>query len=156
MNSITVSKNKTLKLTNALIYEVNLKEETDLNSIVLKMENYIKSKGALPIGPLIQKMSYSLNEEGNVDLHIYMIRQVNSFIHNVESPYKIESILRVCNCMYAHYIGPEDKINYAYDKINVTAFEEDIDLSKENYTIFVSNDDENIIADIFVETLHHE
>ena len=43
------------------------------------------------------------------------------------------------------------KLKLAYDKINVTAFEENIELSNENYTIFVDQHEDNIVADIFVE-----
>ena len=44
------------------------------------MENYIKSKGATPIGPLIQKTEYSVNEEGQLDIKVYLMRQTNTFI----------------------------------------------------------------------------
>ena len=37
--------------------------------------------------------------------------QSDNFIHNVEEPYHMESILRVKNCLYARYTGPEDKVN---------------------------------------------
>ena len=63
----------------------------------------------------------------------------------------MESLIRVRNCMYAHYVGPEEKLKLAYDKINVTAFEEDIELLNENYTIFVNQQDDELVADIFVE-----
>ena len=79
------------------------------------------------------------------------MRQTNNFIHNVEAPYKMEPVIRVRNCMYAHYVGPEEKLKLAYDKINVTAFEEDITVANENYTIFIEKQDDNIVADIFVE-----
>ena len=118
---------------------------------IIQMDNYIKSKGATPIGPLIQKTEYSVNEEGQLDIKVCFMRQANNFIHNVEAPYTMESVLRVRNCMYARYTGPEEKLKLAYDKINVTAFEEDIELSNSNYTIFVDKQDDNIVADIFVE-----
>ena len=73
------------------------------------MENYIKSKGGTPIGPLIQKTEYSVNEEGQLDIKVYLMRQANNFIHNVEAPYTMESVLRVRNYMYARYTGPEEK-----------------------------------------------
>ena len=118
---------------------------------IIQMDNYIKSKGVTPIGPLIQKTEYSVNDEGQLDIKVYLMRQANNFIHNVEAPYTMESVLRVRNCMYARYTGPEEKLKLAYDKINVTAFEEDIELSNSNYTIFVDKQDDNIVADIFVE-----
>jgi hypothetical protein len=148
---IEINLNKTLKLTNALINTIKLEENINFDLIIQQMDNYIKSKGFLPIGPLIQKTVYKENEENKFDVYVTFIRQSNNFIHSVIEPYKMESVLRVKNCMYAHYIGPEDKLKFAYDKIHVTAFEEDIDLSKETYTIFVDKQDDNIVADVFVE-----
>ena len=37
--------------------------------------------------------------------------------------------------MYVRYTGPESKIKYVYDKINLTAFEEDIELKATCYTV---------------------
>ena len=149
--TIDVSQNKTLKLTNVLTTKVNIEENEDFNKIVLQMENYVKSKGAMPIGPLIQKTSYQIDEQGQLNLNIYLMRQADKFIHNIEDPYNMESVLRVRDCIYAHYVGPEEKLKIAYDKINVLAFEEEIELSNENYTIFVNQQDDELVADIFVE-----
>jgi hypothetical protein len=118
---------------------------------IIKIDNYIKFKGALSIGPFIQKTECIINQEGKANVKICLMRQANNFIHNVEPPYTMESVLRVKNCMYARYTGPEEKLKLAYDKINVTAFEEDIELSNTSYTIFVDKQDDNIVADIFVE-----
>ncbi|MBE6851858.1 MAG: hypothetical protein E7505_00075 [Ruminococcus sp.] len=154
--TITISENKNLKLTNVVIREINFEEDIELNTVVLQMENYIKAKGAVPLGPLVQKTVYSIDDTGQLDIHMYIMRQANNFINNVESPYTTEAVLRVKNCMYARYIGPEENLKFAYDKINVTAFEEDIELSNENYTIFVDQQDDEIIADIFVEKKSNE
>lgn len=156
MNKIQISSNKVLKLTNVLIRKIDIQEEIELSLMVSKMDSYIKSKGAVPVGPLIQKTSYSVDDEGKIDVQLFFMRQSNNFIHNVEEPYKMESLIRVRNCMYARYIGPEEKLKFAYDKINVTAFEEDIELSDENYTIFVDQQDDNIVADVFVEKKSNE
>lgn len=151
MNKIQISNNKTLKLINTLFLEVELNQDFDLGTTVVKMDNYLKSKGAMPIGPLIQRTVYSINENQQLEIHAYLMRQTNNFIHNIEAPYKMEPVIRVRNCMYAHYVGPEEKLKLAYDKINVTAFEEDITVANENYTIFIEKQDDNIVADIFVE-----
>lgn len=44
--------------------DLGTESDNDVNKQILKMENYIKSKGAMPIGPLIQKTECSINEEG--------------------------------------------------------------------------------------------
>lgn len=81
-----------------------------------------------------------------------MMLQCNNFIHSVEPPYSMESVIRVPNAMYCRYTGPESKLGLAYDKINIEAFEQDIELADCNYTIFVdSNPEEDLmVADVFV------
>ena len=151
MNTIYNSLNKTLKLSNIVICSFALVREYSIDSMFELMNNYIKSKGVLPVGPLIQKTEYNVNDEGKFDVKISLMRQANNFIHNVEAPYTMESVLRVKDCMYARYTGPEEKLKLAYDKINVTAFEEGIELGNTSYTVFVDKQDDNIVADVFVE-----
>ena len=151
-NNITLSKNKTLKMTNVLSYEIDPQKDS-ISLIAKKMENYIISKGALPIGPLIQKTILETNENGKQELHVVFLRQANNFINNIDHPYRIESVVRVQNCMYVRYNGPEDKFKLAYDKITVAAFEDDVKLSNETYTIFIDHSDNVILADVFVEKI---
>lgn len=151
MNSIKICTNKTLKLTNALLYELVPEIDLGITETVIKIDNYIKFKGTIAVGPFIQKTEFVIDQERKVNVKISLLRQANNFIHNLEPPYTMESVLRVKNCMYARYTGPEEKLKLAYDKINVTAFEEDIELSNTSYTIFVDKQDDNIVADIFVE-----
>ncbi|TYQ17858.1 UNVERIFIED_CONTAM: hypothetical protein Cloal_0230 [Acetivibrio alkalicellulosi] len=148
---IQINNNKTLKLTNVLINEVDLKESEGLDKEVLKMENYIKNKGAMPIGPLIQYSNVESVENNEPKVIIKLLRQANTYLHSVDKPYKMESVIRIPNCMYARFTGEESKLKLAYDKINVVAFEEDIKLKGDSYTVFVSNIDDGIIADVFME-----
>lgn len=84
-----------------------------------------------------------------------MMLQCNNYINNVEQPYAMESVVRVPNAMYCRYNGPEEKLKFAYDKIQLEAFENDIPLKGDSYTIFVDRDEENetITADVFMERL---
>lgn len=148
---IDISQNKILKLTNVLQTEISIQGVKDYLTLVTQMENYIKSKGANPIGPLIQKTLYCVSEDGQPSVKIFLMRQVDNFIHNIESPYTINSLVKIRNCIYARYIGPEEKMKLAYDKINVFAFEEDIELSNESYTVFVNQQEDNIVVDVFME-----
>ena len=152
--TIQISTNKTLKLTNVVIYEaanVGSEENESIDIVVARIDNYIKSKGAMPIGPLIQKVAYTLTDEGQLDVKVYLLRQANNFIYHIDQPYSMESVLRVTNCMYAHYVGPEESLKFAYDKMNVTAFEEEIDLEGVSYTIFLNKKGDDIVADVLIE-----
>ncbi len=154
MRKLQISQSKTVKFTNILKYKCLIQDENfDFNVVVEQMQSYIKTKGATQIGPLIQYTNTKINEAGELDMEIVMMLQCNHFIHTVEQPYSMESVIRIPNCMYCHYIGPEDKMNFAYDKIQLEAFESDIPLKGDSYTIFVdrNEEEETITADVFME-----
>lgn len=153
MGKIKFHENKTLKLENVLKNRVLLEEgEFDLHLAINQMQSYIRTKGAQQIGPLIQYTRTFLNENQELDMELIMMLQCNHYIHNVEPPYSMESVIRVPDAMYCRYTGPESTLKYAYDKINLEAFENDIKLKDYNYTIFVSSNEEEgtIVADVFV------
>ena len=153
MSKIQCSHNKTMKLQNVLCQRLNLEDdELDFTIQVEKMQSYIKVKGVTQIGPLIQHPNPFENEKGEWDIEITLFMQCNSYIHNVEKPYSIKSIFRISNCMYCRFIGPEKLMKFAYDKINLEAFENDIELTGESYTVFVDQNEEEgtIVADVFM------
>ncbi|MDD6069923.1 MAG: hypothetical protein PUC12_03810 [Clostridiales bacterium] len=159
MSKLQFNQNKILKLQNALIGKINLEdEEMDFNIFIEKMQSYIKVKGATQIGPLIQHTKPFVNDEEELDMEINMLLQCNNYVYSVEKPYVMESVVRVPNCMYCRYIGPEEKLKFAYDKINLEAFENDIELTGESYTIFVDQNVEEgtIVADVFMPKADEE
>lgn len=154
MKKLTTSPSKTLKLTNVLMMRCQLQDEDfDFNIAIEQMQSFIRSKGAMQIGPLIQYTNSYINEEGEMDIEIRMLLQCNNYIHSVEQPYTMESVLRIPNCMYCRYMGPEEKLSFAYNKIQLEAFENDIPLKGDSYTIFVdkNEEEETITADVFME-----
>lgn len=148
--------NKTLTLTNVLMLSIKDEDLYNFARTVELMQNYIKSKGALLLGPLVQYSSIKYYEVGEADINIKLLQQANSFIHKVEPPYAMESIIRVPDCLYARYTGPEEKFQFAYDKLNLIAFEEDIPLVGDNYTVFVDKSDDILTADVFMEKAKNE
>ena len=153
MSKLQYSLNKILKLQNVMIEKIDLeKEKIDLNLIVDKMQSYIKVNGAIQIGPLIQHSKTYMNEKGELMVEVYIFMQCNKFIYNLEKRYRMESVMRIPNCMYCRYVGIEEKLKFAYDKINLEAFENDIELTGESYTVYVEQNEEEgiIVADVFM------
>lgn len=152
MNKLQYHFKKVLRLNNVCKYVVMTEENVDINLIIEQMKAYIKTKGTRDVGPLIQyTKTYIDNDE--VKMELILMIQCSNYIHNVEPPYSMESIIRIPNALYCRYTGPESNLRFAYDKINIEAFEEDITLTGSCYTIYVDNNPEegSIIADVFME-----
>lgn len=150
MPLLTVSE-KTLKLSNVLIAELITPDMDDF-TFVEKIDNYIKSKGYQPIGPVIQYTGIDRNDNDDDELVIKLCRQSTGFINHVESPFSMLSTLRVPKCLYTRFIGPQDRISIAYSKLNVYAYENEISLLGSSFTIIIDQlDNDNIVADVFME-----
>lgn len=149
MNPIQVSESKTLKLTNVLSRRIMPEELQNVGTIVMQMDNFIKSQNALPIGPLVQHIEVTLGPKP--EAQIYLMRQANQLITKIDPQYHMDAVLRVKDCLYAHYTGPMAKSELATHKLNILAFENDIKLKNSSYTIFVNQDDDDAVVDVFME-----
>ena len=150
MNEIKVAENKTLKLTNVLSREIRPEEMASLPVVLTQMHNFIKSNGAQPLGPLVQCIK--LPAGPNPQPEVYMMQQATQLITQTEPGYEVDAVLRVKNCLYAHYTGPMAYSQLASSKLQILAFEKDLKLTGDNYTIFVSQDDDDAVVDVFMET----
>jgi hypothetical protein len=152
-DKIVVKENKTLKLNNVLIRELSQNEIQDANRAIHMMQSYIKSKGNSIIGPMINRSLVQSDENGNLKLVVKFIFQLKNPIHDVEKPYKYENQIRVINCLFARFTEKEENLKFAYSKLDVYAFENNIKLLGDSYTVFVDKkEDDYIIADVFMET----
>jgi hypothetical protein len=153
MSAIPVSENKTLKLTNVLSRTLRADELGSLQLIVTQMHNYIKSNGAQPVGPLIQYGAVEVDPAtGASQAKIQILCQVDRMITRLDPMYHMDAVLRVKNCLYAHFVGPSDKLSLVYSKLNVVAYEQYIKTNGATYTIYVKQDSDEMVTDVFMET----
>ena len=150
MKEIKVAENKTLKLTNVLSREIHPEEMASLPVVLTQMHNFIKSNGAQPLGPLVQCIK--LPAGPNPQPEVYMMQQATQMIPNMEPGYHMDAVLRVKNCLYAHYTGPLSQSQLASSKLQIHAFENDIKMTGSSYTIYVNQDDDDAVVDVFMET----
>ena len=139
MNEIKVAENKTLKLTNVLSHEVQPTEMGNMQLVLTQMQNFMKSNGAQPIGPLVQAITFTPDHQ----MKLILMQQATQFIPQMEQGYHMDAVLRVKNCLYAHYCGPMSQSQLAASNEQT--------LTGDTYTIFVRQDDDDAVVDVFME-----
>ncbi|MGU9539825.1 hypothetical protein ACQX0N_12815 [Clostridium tepidum] len=150
-NKMILKENKTLKLNNVLSRELSEKEFMDMNRVTHMMDSYIKSKGNSIMGPMINYSSLVNDENGNPRLIVKIIFQLKNPIDNVDQPYEYEKQIRVTNCLFVRFNEKEENLQFAYSKLQLYAFENDIQLLGPSYTVFVDKKEDKIVADIFMK-----
>lgn len=150
MREIQVAQNKTLKLTNVLARKIEAEDFGNLQIVLTQMQNFIKSHNALPVGPMIQCIRVPAGP--NPQPEVYMMQQTSQLIPRMESGYSQDAVLRVRGCLYAHYCGPMDQSALASQKLNILAFENELELTGSVYSIFVNQDEDEAVVDVFMET----
>ena len=150
MNEIKVAENKTLKLTNVVSRRIQPEEFNNMQIVLTQLHNFIKSSGAQPLGPIIQCVKIPAGP--NPQPEVYMMQQATQLIPRMEAGYTMDAVLRVRNCLYAHYTGPMSYSNLASQKLDIYAFEHEIETTGDSYTVYVNQDDDNGVLDVFMET----
>ena len=140
MREIQTAENKTLKLTNVVSRRIQPEEFNNMQIVLTQMHNFIKSNGAQPIGPLVQAVKMGTGPDHVPEL--YMMQQATQMITQMEPGYHMDAVLRVKNCLYAHYTGPMPESQLASYKLQVHAFENEQKLTGTSYTIYVNQDEE--------------
>lgn len=153
---IQVQSGVTLKLANVLQRKVDVNGLMNLPRQHGEMVAYIKDKGFLPVGPVIHKSVLSYDKSCRAEMSAYLLQRLNGGIENPQMPYFMTGLIQVNNCLYTRFRGRNEDISFAYDKMNLIAYEHEISLSNESYTVIVNEGNGNIVADIFMEQLMRE
>lgn len=147
---IIIRENKILKLTNVLIREIKEHEVDKIPQIYYLVDNYVKAKKNSIVGPMINYSRTVINYSGQAEVKLELMVQLKEPFEE-EDEYRFRPMIRVENCLFARFVEREDKLQYAYQKLGVYAFENDIDLKDDCYTVFVKKENENVAVDIFIQ-----
>lgn len=148
---IIIKENETLKLSNVLIREISEKEIINIDEINHIMGEYIKFKKNSMIGFAINYSKAELDENGKAKIIVKIMSELKNPIDNIEYPYKFKREIEVKDCLFARFYEKEENIKFAFKKLRVYAFEKNIQLEGELYTVFIKKDKNNTVADIFMK-----
>lgn len=147
--TILLKNNKTLKLTNVVAIE-STEYQDDENMLV----QFVNHNSLKMIGPLVYYSSAFLDSDGEVSIVRRTMTQVGTLPTINSSHITTYSNIKVENCLFARFRGREEDLKYAFSKIELHAYENNIQLKGDSYTILLEGEEQgDIIADVFMETL---
>jgi len=138
---------KFLSLKNAVFIKLNdiSGTESTINSSISKMKAY----GVLAYGPPII-WTYVEPKENQVKLERRLILQCTGDLSKIPRDFEKKEPTRIGPCVYARFLGSEENLVHAFEKISVYSYENEIKLKKENYTVHVKNDCSISTVDVFI------
>ena len=149
---IIIECGKSLKLNNIISREIPVQDNDEIQRIMHMFNSYMKTKGLTPYGPMIILNSSLIENNTIIPVSKIMI-QIREEPESLEPPYVFDGTIKLSNCILARYRGDLFNLQMAYSKIQVYAFENELELKDEIYSIFVKQDLSEITVDIFVEII---
>jgi len=146
---IQIRENKILRLSKVLIRDIPRNELINEEKIQVMIRNYIISKGTAVSGPSITFSGMAVGAKGQKQTITKLMFQLKHTI-TVESPYKFQETIRAENCLFARFTEKMENLQYAYHKLMVHAFERDMKLSGQTYSVFVNVSEHRAVVDIFM------
>lgn len=151
-DEIEIVENKTLKLNRVLSRELRQSDPGEVQKALHMLGSYVKSKKLTAYGPTIVHSKTTFENMRLVQTTRIMV-QLRESSASVESPYSFEEMIRAEKCVMARYRGDAAHLQLAYGKIQVYAFEHDIPLKDDTYTVLIEETPSGILADVFTETM---
>lgn len=153
---IIVIPNKTLKLTNPLIKELTMEEIKNFNQTLMVFQGVIKSRNLQVIGPLITYTA-SVIEDGVSHPVMKIITQLKEAPKGViNGAYEFHKEIKIKNCLYTRFTGNQRYLQIAIMKMKTYAYENDLELKDDYYSIMLSQNEGNITVDLFMEVVNEE
>ena len=152
MPKIEFRENKILKLINVLSRKIPENELFSQDKQIAMLQSWIKAKGYESMGPLI---TYSggvkgVNSDNTPIIDSRLMIQLKSSNVRLELPYHFEKEIRIENCLMARFFDDGEKLQFAISKLTLFAYENDIELTGETYIIFVNQEGNKVLADVFM------
>lgn len=149
MSKLDVKENKKLTLKNVLIKELKNINMEDLDNEINKFGNALQLLHAQLFGPLIiRNKGTKIHEDGSVTMDYDLMTQAHDY-QQYKEQFGINPKYTVENCIYVRFEGSVEEINYAYIKLDLYIYENDLISNGEMYIINIEDNENYCIVDIF-------
>jgi hypothetical protein len=152
MPQIDLRENKVLKLLNVLSRKIPEQELFSHDKQLQILLNWIKAKGYESVGPLIVYTSTvsGIDADGKPQIESRIMQQIKQSNVRLELPYRFDSIIRIENCLMARICDKPEKLRYAATKLELHAYENDLELVGETYMVVIKQEGDKILTDVFM------
>ena len=151
MTDILIAENKNVTFRNLLSRRLESGSAESMDKSIRMFNSYVKREGLETHGPTIIRTSTMFVGNENV-LEMDMMVQLRGKMENVQDPYSFSEMVRLEGYLMARYRGPMNMTDMANMKIRVYAFEKEMDLGPNTYTVYTS-DSKGPVVDIFQQVL---
>ncbi|WP_400243722.1 AraC family transcriptional regulator [Niallia sp. JL1B1071] len=156
MGKLEVKENKRLVLKNVIIKELRNIQMDHLDSEIQKFLNYIKVLNIQTYGPLITKShGTNIHEDGSITFDYDVMLQAHDY-HLHKERFKTNHLHTCDNCIYIRFEGKADHLNFAHTKLDLYLYENDLETDGSIYNIYIANEPEHTIIDIFRPVIKNE
>lgn len=149
MAKLEVKENKKLVLKNVMKKELKNIAIENLDKHINEFGNMLQLLHVQVFGPLIIKnVGTKIHEDGNLSFDYDLIVQAHDYLQ-YKDKYVTQDRLVAENCIYVRFEGPMEELNYAYSKLDLHIYENDLMATGEDYIIHVNDNPEHGVVDIF-------
>ena len=149
MPRLEVFENKKLVLKNILRRELKNIQLEMLDEEVNKFDFLLNKLAVQKFGPLVMKSSgIKINDDSVVTMDYDLLIQAHNY-QEFKSAFEPIDQLEIANCIYVHFEGNPEDIQFAHSKLDLYFYENDVVQSGDTYSVVIEDSSHHAIVDIF-------
>ncbi|MFA9467321.1 AraC family transcriptional regulator [Streptococcus sp. E24BD] len=149
MAKLEVKDNKKLVLKQVICQKLHGAKVENVDKEIDKFRQHLQLLKAQVFGPLIVKSCGTIiHDDGDIttDFEFYVQAHNAQMYSNM---YEIQDTISVPHCLYIRFEDSPEYLQFAYSKLEIYMYENDIQTDGTVYTVYIKSSAEKMIVDIF-------
>lgn len=149
MSKLEVKENKKLVLKKVLVKKLEGIQLENLDNEINQFYQQLQLLKVQMYGPLVTRnKGTNIHEDGNltVDYELYM--QAHDYMQ-YKDHFEVRDEVIANHCLYVRFQDAQEYMQFAFSKLELHIYENDIPVKNDVYTVYVGGTPEKITIDIF-------
>ncbi|BDD39536.1 AraC family transcriptional regulator [Streptococcus ruminantium] len=149
MSKLEVLENKKLVLKKVICKQLKSLQVEKLEQEIDKFYQHLKLLNVQMFGPLIVKNSGTMiHEDGTITVDYDLYVQAHDF-RQYDTFYTVYEEVICPHCVYVRFEDRPEYLQFAYSKLDLHFYENDLETDGTSYTVYVNTTGEMMTVDIF-------